>query len=37
MVEIGKKKNFRKEKSNLDKFAAAIILRDFLNDYEGGF
>ncbi len=37
MVTIGKKKNKRSKKGETDKVAAAIILRDFLNEYEGGF
>jgi putative Holliday junction resolvase len=37
MVTIGKKKNKRSQKGETDKVAAAIILRDFLNEYEGGF
>lgn len=37
MIEIGKKKKNRAEKGSLDKVAAAIILRDYLNDTEGGF
>jgi putative Holliday junction resolvase len=31
MIESGKKKNFRKEKGNLDAFAAAEILTDYIN------
>ena len=34
MVEIGKKKKFRREKSNTDMIAAAVILRDFLDQTE---
>ncbi len=37
MLEIGKKKKDRAIKGNLDKIAAAVILRDYLNDTEGGF
>ncbi len=37
MVTIGKKKNKRSKKGETDKVAAAIILRDFLNEHEGGF
>lgn len=32
MIEAGKNKNFRKKKENMDSFAAAIILEDFLNE-----
>jgi putative Holliday junction resolvase len=32
MVEIGMKKSKRAQKGSLDKIAAAIILRDFLNE-----
>ena len=32
MVESGKNKNFRKKKENIDSFAAAIILEEFLNE-----
>ena len=35
MVEIGKKKADRRKKENTDMIAAAIILREFLNDVEG--
>ncbi len=35
MVAIGKKKSKRREKGALDKVAAAIILREFLQDNEG--
>lgn len=37
MIEIGKKKKNRAEKGSLDKVAAAVILRDYLNETEGGF
>jgi RNase H-fold protein (predicted Holliday junction resolvase) len=33
MIEIGKKKSTRSEKGQKDKIAAAIILRDFLDEY----
>jgi len=33
MLKSGKKKKFRQEKSNIDSFAAAIILENFLKDY----
>ncbi len=32
MVMAGKNKNFRKKKENIDSFAAAIILEEFLNE-----
>lgn len=32
MIESGKKKKFRKEKGNLDAFAAAGILTEFINN-----
>ena len=32
MIASGKKKKYRKEKSNLDSIAAAIILTDYLNE-----
>jgi len=32
MIEAGKNKNFRKKKENMDSFAAAVILEDFLNE-----
>jgi putative holliday junction resolvase len=35
MLEIGKKKKKRAEKGYKDKIAAAIILRDFLEELEG--
>ena len=35
MIEIGKKRRTRSQKGNVDKIAAAIILRDFLNEIEG--
>jgi putative Holliday junction resolvase len=35
MLEIGKKKKKRAVKGNKDKIAAAIILRDFLEELEG--
>jgi putative Holliday junction resolvase len=35
LVEIGKKKKTRKTKGEKDKVAAAIILRNFLNYYNG--
>ncbi len=33
MIEIGKKKKKRSEKGEKDKIAAAIILKDFINQY----
>lgn len=33
MVEIGKKKHTRQQKGQIDKISAAIILRDFLNEF----
>ncbi|MCO5252105.1 MAG: Holliday junction resolvase RuvX [Candidatus Kapabacteria bacterium] len=33
MIEIGKKKSTRSEKGQKDKIAAALILRDFLDEY----
>jgi len=33
MISSGKKKKFRQEKSNIDSFAAAIILENFIKDY----
>lgn len=35
MVEIGIKKSKRREKGNIDKMAAATLLRDFLRTWEG--
>ncbi len=35
MINIGKKRKYRKEKGNIDSIAASIILRDFLNENEG--
>lgn len=35
MVEIGRKKKDRRKKEITDMFAAALILRDFLKEYEG--
>lgn len=34
MIETGKKKKYRATKGNIDKIAAAVILRDFLNNWE---
>ena len=35
MINIGKKKKQRATKTNIDKIAAAIILRNFLKEIEG--
>ncbi|HOV91948.1 MAG TPA: Holliday junction resolvase RuvX [Candidatus Kapabacteria bacterium] len=35
MVDSGKRKKYRKKKENLDKFAAAVILKSFLEELEG--
>ncbi|MDQ1265690.1 MAG: putative pre6S rRNA nuclease [Bacteroidota bacterium] len=35
MIEIGKSRSARRRKGNIDKIAAAVILRDFLNEIEG--
>lgn len=32
MLEVGKSKKFRKQKANIDSFAAAIILEEYLNE-----
>lgn len=32
MIESGKSKKFRKQKGNIDSFAAALILEEFLNE-----
>ena len=37
MVSIGKKKKDRRTKGALDRVAAAVILRSFLEEIEGGF
>lgn len=34
MIESGRKKKFRREKGNIDKFAAALILQNFLKEIE---
>ncbi|MFP4369667.1 MAG: Holliday junction resolvase RuvX [Bacteroidota bacterium] len=36
MIETKMKKKRRQQKENIDKFSAAIILRDFLEDYPAG-
>ena len=35
MIDSGKKKKYRQKKENLDKFAAAVILKSFLEEVEG--
>ncbi len=35
MINIGRKRKYRREKGNIDSIAASIILRDFLNENEG--
>jgi len=34
MIQSGKKKKYRQQKENLDKFAAAVILKSFLEEIE---